>query len=523
MEIPHSNPLWFKRYSNFSLGFLFSTFSFAGIISVPSDYNTIQAAIDAANSGDTILIADGIFSGPSNKNLSWDASQKHLIIKSENGYSNCILDCEYSGRGFNLNQGQNYFDVIDGLTIKNGWAVTINPVLKGGGAILCDSASPEIKNCFFLHNIAGDSINSYTAHSYWSDGGAIDILGSPGIGPNIHNNVFENNFASHTGGALHYWNAGGNLINNYFLSNQNNGCYGGGAIALAYTSNPKIIGNIIARNNATYYYSGGYGGGIICLNSNPIIANNTIFGNGTFNKEYNEYGEGGGIRIRGLPSPKLINNIIWDNHSRVDSLDNLDFQYPQWTLDISYCSLGGGLFAINSYQPSTNYFSNPLLMDTTNNNFQLLAGSPCINAGSSTGISGYLPIKDYLNNQRINNGEIDIGAFEFQLSSSFTNEKFSEITGDFIIYPNPFNDYLNIVFNSENSNFSYNIFNNLWEKVISFCPKMYEEDNFLNFENSPSTKNEKKLTLYLSSIPSGLYFIKAGTEGKTVVKKIFKE
>jgi len=63
--------------------------------------DTIQWGINACPNGGTVSVKDGIYTGSNNKNLTW--SGKHITVRSENGPSNCIIDCEHSGRAFYFN------------------------------------------------------------------------------------------------------------------------------------------------------------------------------------------------------------------------------------------------------------------------------------------------------------------------------------------------------------------------------------------------------------------------------------
>src|SRR5438046_1709872 len=64
----------------------------ANTIHVPRDQPTIQAAIDVAQGGDTILVANGTYTGPGNRDIVF--SNKGITLLSEGGSSNCILDLQ---------------------------------------------------------------------------------------------------------------------------------------------------------------------------------------------------------------------------------------------------------------------------------------------------------------------------------------------------------------------------------------------------------------------------------------------
>jgi len=65
------------------------------------DFPTIQDALFAAASGDTVALADGTFTGAGNRNLNFVG--KSLVVRSQSGLPNtCTIDCQYAGRGFTL-------------------------------------------------------------------------------------------------------------------------------------------------------------------------------------------------------------------------------------------------------------------------------------------------------------------------------------------------------------------------------------------------------------------------------------
>jgi len=127
--------------------------SFAATLHVPGEYGTIQAAINAAVDGDTVLIADGTYSGSGNRDILFFG--KAIVVMSENGPANCIIDVEGTGNnsGFLFTHGEDNSSVLAGLTITNGYNWE-------GGAIKCHHSSPTITRCIIAENRA-----------YWPGGG----------------------------------------------------------------------------------------------------------------------------------------------------------------------------------------------------------------------------------------------------------------------------------------------------------------------------------------------------------------
>jgi hypothetical protein len=122
----------------------------AATIRVPADQPTIQAAVDAAVSGDEVVVAPGAYTGAGNKNIHIEL--KDIAVRSEGGPEVTIIDCEGSGRGFFLVGVNAPGGVVEGLTIANGDGAAGDP--SGGGAMFIGGGSVIIRDCVFRGNTA---------------------------------------------------------------------------------------------------------------------------------------------------------------------------------------------------------------------------------------------------------------------------------------------------------------------------------------------------------------------------------
>jgi len=122
------------------------------IIHIPGDYPTIQAGIDAAMNGDTVLVSDGTYTGDGNRDIvvQWKA----ITVMSVNGPENCIIDCQGSAqdnhRGFYFHNEETENSVVNGFTITNGYL----SVLHGGGIYCSSNCSLTVMDCTISGNTA---------------------------------------------------------------------------------------------------------------------------------------------------------------------------------------------------------------------------------------------------------------------------------------------------------------------------------------------------------------------------------
>lgn len=128
---------------------------------VPSQYSTIQDAIDAASISDVILVADGNYTGAGFTDLSFGTEMIYIV--SENGPQYTTIDCggdwPTEHRAFNITDNITSFASIEGFTIKGG--VSAN----GGSAIHFTDADIRVENCIITGNYSPDGATIYCENS----------------------------------------------------------------------------------------------------------------------------------------------------------------------------------------------------------------------------------------------------------------------------------------------------------------------------------------------------------------------
>jgi hypothetical protein len=251
----------------------------ATIINVPVDFSTIQMAIDSSSNGDTVLVADGIYTGEGNRDITFNG--KSIVVRSENGPDSTVIlgppdTLQIGARGFVFNSGETADSKLIGFTVSDFRQRFLDCDMHGGG-ILINNSSPIIDSCKILRC------------GKWN--------GSSGGGGGI------------------YCSFSSTIISNSEISSNFDCDYGGGI----YIKNSTItLNNCIIADNLLGGACGCLGGqqwgfGIYSTNSTINIYNCIIVGNEHLNI-YTEWDKGGGICIEGGLA-NIINSQINANFS----------------------------------------------------------------------------------------------------------------------------------------------------------------------------------------------------------------
>jgi subtilisin family serine protease len=356
--------------------YLFSTTLEPVAIYVPADYPTIQEAINAAVDYTAIIVADGIYSGPGNRDI--DFKGKVITVRSANGPTNCIIDCQGSAvephRGFYFRNYETRSSILDGFTITNAYG------RNKGGAIKCYIGSPTIQNCIISNNTAGIRTECY------SGGGGIHSLRSS---PKIINCIVSDNYSYDCGGGIFIEGGNVQIINCIITNNDADyiSCFGtwsyGGGICSQGAN--VLIRNCLIANNWSHVSSGG-----LDINRGSADIINCTIANNSAGQRY------GGVSNLNETDINITNSIIWGNQAP---------EYPQLADDIivSYSNIEGSYSGVGNIDINPNFVGD----------YRLSHDSPCVNAGDPY----YSPAEgewDIDGEPRVMGGRIDMGADELR-------------------------------------------------------------------------------------------------------------
>jgi len=119
----------------------------AAVINVPADQPTIQAGIDAAASGDSVVVAPGVYEEI------LDLDGKTITVRSSGGAAVTTIDATNvpdpgTGKPVFLADSGEAGAVIEGFTITGGTGGRLS-LGGGGGGIYAASASLVVRDCVF--------------------------------------------------------------------------------------------------------------------------------------------------------------------------------------------------------------------------------------------------------------------------------------------------------------------------------------------------------------------------------------
>jgi hypothetical protein len=359
---------------------------------VPDQFPTIQAAVDAAVAGDTVLVKPGTYFEAVTIGF------KTITLASTDGAATTIIDGANQFRPLYIT-GPNYTPAIRGFTIQNGnaWA--------GGGVLVDYQADPSFHDVIVRNNRA-----------YYGGG---MYLGYGACWVSIVDSQISDNVADYYGGGT-YGNVSCTWYVNTRIERNVAGVSGGGVASHGFCSMHIAESSFITQNVANADGGGMWAAGSSSCSAgvrgrNAVIARNVAVRGGgvatgpsggvellgaTITQNTN-----GGLFAQGAQWLDVTNSIIWDNGAAPvfipgGTVKGVDME-------------GGVQTGFNG--DGTNISADPLFVDTVAGDYRLSAGSPCINTGVVPAYA-FWQTTDIDGNARAEDGTgFDIGAYEFSL------------------------------------------------------------------------------------------------------------
>ncbi|HTF88744.1 MAG TPA: right-handed parallel beta-helix repeat-containing protein, partial [Planctomycetota bacterium] len=358
--------------------------------SIGAPFQALAPPFSVAISGDTVLVANGLYQGSANRDL--DFGGRNMVVKSTGGSASCIIDLQSVGRAFLVSGGTTQAARIEGFTIKNG--KVLYPTMFGAG-VYVDSSKATIRECVFQNNdgqVGGglamlSSSGSIEACSFLdnkSSTGAGAFV-SQGLDVRFQGCIFQGNTGPGAqGGGVYLSQSAVKVERCAFLSNT---AHSGGAV-YTFQGDVNLDQCLLAGNSADQ------GGGVSTSNSTWHMTNCTIVGNtATLDSAAVNHVQ------TAVSWPRVWrNNVVWNNTAP----GGTPIRVSQGPLDIDWCDIQGGQPAVTLASGASlnwgagNRNQDPLFaapdgadnnpLTVNDNDYRLALGSPCLDAGENASV-----------------------------------------------------------------------------------------------------------------------------------------
>ncbi|MCP4520801.1 MAG: T9SS type A sorting domain-containing protein [Cytophagales bacterium] len=447
-------------------------------------YSQISQAISVAETGDTILVANGTYDAVNiNKDIKlwggYDGSEMDLMQRNPK-MNEAIIDG--NDNAIHVVNVTSPNVVIDGFTITGGnQPYSAIPEERNGNGLYYErtdgGGSLVIRNCDIKDNTG------------FTEGGGFEVRVK---GDGVYDLTVENT-----------------KIRN------NSSRYAPSWIAVAHDNselNIKFANNLVADNFTVDHpnnWTGfkGSGGGLISASDNSNVTTNIVnctFAGNTYNGSRSDAGttaliaasrKTGGTANFNL---NIYNSIFYGNESTMP----LDFWANGSNEEVNNLIMRNNItevtiandYALSNTSITENSNNDPMYVDADNGDYTLAAGSPAIDAGDDTNIEAMVGNADLGGRIRVAGATVDLGAYEANsVMVNITDLAEASIS----VYPNPATSSITV----DTDVVSVTILNANGQEVAS------------------STES----TIDVSDLATGLYFLQIQTEEGIHTAKITKQ